>query len=45
MKRFMEGFETLFTSVSFAEQGEWGDTVKIADGFLKFKAAEGTRMV
>ena len=41
MKRFVEGFENVFTAVSFAEQGEWDDAVKIANGSLKCKAAEG----
>ena len=41
MKNFIEKFKLTFAAVSFAEQGEWDDAVKIAEGKITFKAADG----
>lgn len=41
MKNFIEKFKLTFAAVSFAEQGEWDDAVKLAEGKITFKAADG----
>ncbi len=44
MKKFSEKFANIFSAVSFAEQGEWDDAVKMADGSFKVKAADGKQV-
>ena len=41
MKSFIEKFKRTFAAVSFAEQGEWEDAIKIAEGKITFRAADG----
>jgi len=38
MGRISEMFEAVFAAVAFAEQGEWDEAVRIADGSLRRQA-------
>lgn len=44
MKKFSQNLENTFAAAAFAEQGEWDDAVKIAEGSFKLQAADGQRI-
>ena len=44
MKKIIEKISSIFAAVSFAEEGEWEDAVKMADGSLQAKAADGVQV-
>ncbi len=44
MKKLSEKIEKTFSAVAFAEQAEWDDAVKMAEGTMKVKAADGKQV-
>ncbi len=44
MKKFSQNLGNTFTAAAFAEQGEWDDAVKIAEGSFKLQAADGRQI-
>ena len=44
MKKFSEKFTNMFSAVSFAEQGEWDDAIKMAEGSFGMAAADGKKL-
>ena len=44
MKKFSQNLGNTFTAVAFAEQGEWDEAVKIAEGSYKLQAADGRKI-
>jgi hypothetical protein len=44
MKKFSQKLENTFTAVAFAEQGEWDDAAKIAEGSFNLQAADGKQV-
>ncbi len=44
MKKFTQNLGNTFTAAAFAEQGEWDDAVKIAEGSFVTRAADGKRV-
>lgn len=44
MKKFSRNIGNTFTAAAFAEQGEWNDAVKIAEGSFNPQAADGRQV-
>ena len=44
MTKLREKLENVFSAVAFAEQGEWDDAVKMAEGSMNIQAADGKQV-
>ncbi len=44
MRTFTEKLEKVFSAVAFAEQAEWDDAVKMAEGSMTIQAADGIQI-
>ena len=44
MRTFTEKLEKVFSAVAFAEQAEWDDAVRMAEGSLTIQAADGMQV-
>ncbi len=44
MKKFTQNLGNAFTAAAFAEQGEWDEAVKIAEGSFETRAADGKQV-
>lgn len=44
MRTFTEKLEKVFSAVAFAEQAEWDDAVKMAEGSMTVQAADGIQV-
>ena len=41
MKKLTQSVQNVFAAISFAEQGEWDDAVKISEGGFTAQSADG----